>query len=57
MPFKVSKASVVIIKRLPVLQCPNCHEYLLGDPVMRGVGENLSKVSISSELEILMYVA
>jgi len=57
MPFKISNESVVIIKKLPVLQCPNCHEYLLEDKVMQVVEESLSKVSISSELEILKYVA
>lgn len=57
MPFKVSNESVVIIKRLPVLQCPNCHEYLLEDPVMQRVEEKLSNVSTTAELEILKYVA
>jgi len=57
MPFKVSNESVVIIKRLPVLQCPNCQEYLLEDPVMQKVEEKLSNVSTTAELEILKYVA
>lgn len=57
MPFKVSNESVVIIKRLPVLQCPNCQEYLLEDPVMQRVEEKLSNVSTTAELEILKYVA
>ncbi|MDP3148380.1 MAG: YgiT-type zinc finger protein [Ignavibacteria bacterium] len=57
MPFKVSNESVVIIKRLPVLQCPNCQEYLLEDIVMKKVEEKLSKVSVTAELEILKYVA
>ena len=57
MPFKVSNESVVIIKRLPILQCPNCQEYLLEDPVMQKVEEKLSNVSTTAELEILKYVA
>lgn len=57
MPFKVSNESVVIIKRLPVLQCSNCQEYLLEDPVMQRVEEKLSNVSTTAELEILKYVA
>ena len=57
MPFKVSNESVVIIKRLPILQCPNCQEYLLEDPVMQRVEEKLSNVSTTAELEILKYVA
>jgi len=57
MPFKVSNESVVIIKQLPVLQCPNCEEYLIEDPVMQKVEEKLSKVSVTAELEILKYVA
>ncbi|MFA4923314.1 MAG: YgiT-type zinc finger protein [Ignavibacteriaceae bacterium] len=57
MPFKVSNESVVIIKKLPVLQCPNCQDYFLEDMVMKKVEEKLSEVSFTTELEILKYVA
>jgi YgiT-type zinc finger domain-containing protein len=34
LPFKVDIKTIVIIKDLPVLQCKNCNEYLIEDPVM-----------------------
>jgi len=42
LPFKVSPGSIVIIKALPVLQCENCPEYLIPDPVMARVEEILA---------------
>jgi YgiT-type zinc finger domain-containing protein len=43
LPFKVSDTTIVILKGLPVLQCDNCSEYLLDDPVMRRVEEILQR--------------
>ncbi|MBI2200498.1 MAG: YgiT-type zinc finger protein, partial [Armatimonadetes bacterium] len=31
LPFKVRETSIVILKRLPVMQCENCSEYLIDD--------------------------
>lgn len=57
LPFKVSQGSIIIIKRLPVLQCRNCSEYLIKDPVMQKVDELLNKVNTAVEVEILNYAA
>ena len=34
LPFKIDRNSIIIIKQLPILQCQNCNEYLIEDPVM-----------------------
>ncbi len=55
LPFKIRQNSIVILKKLPVLQCANCNEYLIEDPVMEKIDESLDKISSSTELEILNY--
>ena len=55
LPFKVSENSIVIIKRLPVLQCRNCSEYLIEDRVMEKIDSILDKIDKTTELEILSY--
>ena len=57
LPFKVSEATIVILKGLPVLQCDNCSEYLLDDLVMGRVEEILRKADAAAELEIIRYAA
>jgi len=57
LPFKIMDNSIVIIKRLPVLQCQNCYEYLIEDQVMERVDDILSKIDETTELEILKYAA
>jgi YgiT-type zinc finger domain-containing protein len=57
LPFKVRYNAIVIIKKLPVLQCQNCHEYLIEDSVMEKVDYILDKVDKTAELEILSYAA
>ena len=57
LPFKISDATIVILKGLPVLQCENCSEYLLDDPVMGRVEEILERVNAAAELEIIRYAA
>ncbi len=57
LPFKISQQSIVIIKRLPVLQCQNCNEYLIEDPVMEKIDLILDRVDTSVEVEILSYAA
>ncbi len=34
LPFKLEDNSIVIIKKLPVYQCQNCHEYMMDDETM-----------------------
>ncbi|MBI4650085.1 YgiT-type zinc finger protein [Candidatus Desantisbacteria bacterium] len=57
LPFKITHDSIIIIKKLPVLQCQNCNEYLIEDPVMKKVENILCKVDKTAELEILSYAA
>lgn len=55
LPFKIDRESIIIIKKLPVLQCQNCNEYLIEDPVMEQVDHILGKVDKAAELEIFSY--
>lgn len=57
LPFKVSERAIVIIKALPVLQCCNCHEYLIEDHAMQKVENILRKVGQEAELEVVNYAA
>lgn len=57
LPFKVSERGIVILKNVPVLQCTNCPEYLMEDPVFARVEEQLDAVDKAVELEIIQYAA
>ena len=57
LPFKVTDRTIVILKRLPVLQCPRCSEYLIEDTVFAKVEQLLAKVDTSVELEIIAFAA
>ena len=57
LPFKVSDATIVILKALPVVQCARCPEYLIEDGVLRRVDEILARVEGGTELEIVRYAA
>jgi YgiT-type zinc finger domain-containing protein len=55
LPFKIENGSIIIIKKLPVMQCINCSEYLIEDSVMERVDSMLNKIDKSVELEICSY--
>ena len=57
MPFKTGDTSIVIVKGLPVLQCENCTEFLIEDPIMKHVDAILDKADTSVELEIVRFAA
>jgi YgiT-type zinc finger domain-containing protein len=57
LPFKRDERSIVIFRDIPLLQCENCPEYLIEDPVMEKVEAFLDGVASSSELEIVRYTA
>ena len=57
LPFKISESTIVIVKDLPVVQCPQCSEYLIPDPVMTKVGKMLTSANKGAELEIVRYAA
>ncbi len=54
-PFKIGKKSILIIKDLPVLECPNCKEYLFEDPIMEKVESYIKSVDEKAELEIVAF--
>jgi YgiT-type zinc finger domain-containing protein len=55
LPFKINDDSIVIVKRLPVLQCVNCSEYVIEDQVMQKVDSILNRIDATAELEVLNY--
>jgi YgiT-type zinc finger domain-containing protein len=57
MPFKIDAKRIVILKRLPVLQCGSCGEYLIEDPVLAQVDAMLAEADERAELEIMSYAA
>jgi len=57
LPFKVGESSIVIVKGLPVIQCPHCNEYTLADAVMVDVEQILESADKTAELEIVRYAA
>ena len=57
LPLKVSDRTIVVVKRLPVMQCEGCIEYLIEDSVMAKVDELLSGVDRSIELEVVPFAA
>jgi len=57
LPLKLSDTTSVVLKDVPVLQCDNCTQYLLDDPVMERVEGILAKVDTAAELEIIRYAA
>lgn len=57
LPFKIGAKTIVILKELPVLQCENCAEFLIEDPIMERVDAILSKSDKAAELEIIKYAA
>ena len=57
LPFKLSEERLVILKRLPVLQCAGCREYLIEDAVMARIDTMLTRVDNTAELEVIRYAA
>ena len=57
LPLKLSDRTIVVIKKLPVMQCEGCIEYLIEDSVMARVDELLACVDGSIELEIVPFAA
>jgi len=57
LPFKVTESSIVIIKEVPVLQCPRCPQYLIADEALSRVDEILERLVRGTELEVVRYAA
>ena len=57
LPFKIGDSSIVILRALPVLQCRQCGDTELEQPIMSRVEELLAGVDASAELEVIRYAA
>lgn len=57
LPFKLSARTIAILKDLPVLQCNQCGEYVIEDPIMEKVDLLLKKVDTTLALEIVGFSA
>ena len=57
LPFKLRQKSIVIFKDLPVIQCTNCREILIDDPIMEKVDLLLKNIDSKAELEIIQFAA
>ena len=57
MPFKVTNRTIVIVRDLPVLQCAQCAEQVIEDPIVERVDTLLKKVDQRLELEIVGFSA
>jgi YgiT-type zinc finger domain-containing protein len=57
LPFKVREPGIVILKGVPVWQCPGCPEYLLRDDALARVDKILGGVDPGIELEVVRYAA
>jgi len=57
LPFKLGDETIVIVKHVPVLQCPHCNAYLLRDPVMANVDRLLESAGQVTELAVFRYAA
>ena len=53
MPFKLTGRTLVIVRNLPVLQCAQCTEQVIEDPIMERVDGLLEKVDRRLELEVV----
>jgi YgiT-type zinc finger domain-containing protein len=57
LPFKISDATIVIVKALPVLQCERCPEFALDDIAMERVDEILRRADARAELVVVRFAA
>ncbi|MDO8519797.1 MAG: YgiT-type zinc finger protein [Deltaproteobacteria bacterium] len=57
LPFKQRADSIVILKKLPVLQCENCAQFLIENATMEQVDRLLGKMDKTAELEVVPFRA
>ena len=57
LPFCLGPTSIVAIKKLPVLECINCTEFSIEDPVMEKVETLLEQTDEAAEPEVIAYAA
>ena len=57
LPFRLGPTTIVVLKQLPVLECVNCSEVSIEDPVMRKIDNLLEQTDDSTELAVIPYAA
>ena len=57
LPFRLGPTTIVVLKQLPVLECVNCSEISIEDPVMRKIEGLLKQTDDSTELAVIPYAA
>jgi YgiT-type zinc finger domain-containing protein len=57
LPFKLGDTMIVVIRAVPVLECGNCTEYLIGDAEMQRIEELLERRATAAELEVVHFAA
>ena len=56
-PFRLSTTTIVVIKQLPTLECADCSELSIEDPVMEKVESLLEHTDAATELVVITYPA
>lgn len=56
-PFRLSRTAIVVIKRAPALECVNCGELSIEDPVMERIDGLLERTGDDAELAVVPYTA
>ncbi len=56
LPFRLGPTTIVVVKRLPVLECDSCAEFSIEDHVMEKVESLLERVGRDAELAVVGYV-
>ena len=55
LPFRLGPTKIVVVKRLPVLECDSCVELSIEDHVMEKVESLLERVGEDAELAVVAY--
>ena len=51
LPFRLGPNHIVVIKQLPVLECSNCTEFSIEDPIMEKVDNLLGQMDETAGLD------
>ena len=57
LPFKIGDTTIVVVRGVPVLQCPNCPDFLIADHAMARIESLLENRNRGSELEVVRFAA
>ena len=56
-PFRVGPTTIVVVKRLPILECTDCMEFSIEDSVMATIESILEQTDETTELAVIPYVS